>query len=1179
MNRPFIIHRTSLMLISWVCCQLASAATPVAWNAIPNTQADPKTRLVQVPAAQTTVQSEAAVTIPHPEGSVVEFAVQDGAAATDFSLSGGIGESGGPCGFSKSGPGTMRVAGALSLTGYITVYDGVLDLSAAKPSSPLKINVLGDAQLIPPSGGNGVAELFHNGQKLTPGRWGPLGSADAQTTRILQATTTLPDTGVSRQEIWKRMKVGVFSHYAWNGYGMIPGMANADGTNAPSIDAFVAALDVEHFTDQLVEAGMQYLVFTAWHSGTCPLFPSTAMKKWAPNRPSCPQSDLLGKVVDSCRAKGIRILFYCHPYQPVCEPHNDWINDLFAELVERYGSRIDGLWLDENMQNCTQDSVVDYRRLMKTLKERQPDLVLIHNNGGFQTYGSDAGVQEVQWEREEGRVGSIYQIFRQTAPTPESVLITTVIQAATNSLGGGVQWSIDALGAGKDTRGGLHHQDYPIFKKFSELLKPIAASVKDTHPSTSFPPPFQGIVTRKSGLKWGVATRSWDDQREFLHVLVPPQGNQLQLPPPADGKWFANAKLLASGKSVHLSQHSRGLTLTLPAGVSWDPTNTVIVMDVVAPGGVALVNNTSRHVSYSGSGWKYQGQRNLGEFRNDAHVTAADGDSCSFAFDGTEIEWISSLGPDRGKVEVSIDGAPPEVVDLSKGKGAFKRVFVKAGLSHGAHTITLTKRGGALMSVDAFRVSELLNDHDPDVEYPQTTRYEATAAQLTGAWEGRPGCSINGSKFAFAFEGTGVAIHAGAAHGDGDLVVTLDGKPHSTTRVNMSHTGQIVVQIDGLPMGNHAVEGSFTNPSPSGFIASLHGFTVTRPDFWSYQTKRGLGEYRDDAHISERKGGQGIVTFQGSGIEAFTTRESEARTVHYTLESPGSTMWVGLNHYSPVTLPGAAVFRFPNLVPGKHRLTFTNGANPTGVNFSSVRMTFDAFRIFKAEPIGATPLSWGTNGAGGSGTWQVGKERNWHDGSIPAPWLDFGGTEYAARFAGTPGTVTLADEVRVNALCFESDGYTLRGQPLTLTGNRPAVCAAERVTATFECPLRGDEGLVKEGKGWVHLQGENDYSGDTHILAGVLSSGSSGRFGQGNLVISNGGACDLRNQRGAVADSAAIVLCPGGKIALAHGVDEVVARLTIAGQNLPPGRYSATTHPGLLFGDGAITVTPPHTKL
>ena len=41
--------------------------------------------------------------------SICSFTVEDGAAATDLRLAGGMAESGGECGFVKDGPGTMEV--------------------------------------------------------------------------------------------------------------------------------------------------------------------------------------------------------------------------------------------------------------------------------------------------------------------------------------------------------------------------------------------------------------------------------------------------------------------------------------------------------------------------------------------------------------------------------------------------------------------------------------------------------------------------------------------------------------------------------------------------------------------------------------------------------------------------------------------------------------------------------------------------------------------------------------------------------------------------------------------------------------------------------------------------------------------------------------------------------------
>lgn len=616
------------------------------------------------------------VVIPHGMSSVCAFVVENGPAAVDVSLGAGIMEKGGACGFAKEGPGTLRVTGELRLSGVITVYDGILDLSAARPASGLRIHIMGDARLVPPSKGAGSVELYVNQVKLAPGIWGPPGTGENETP-ALTGRLKVADTGPSRREIWKGLKYGIFSHYVWNGYGMTPGTPNPEGKRPTTIDELADSFDVPNYVDQLVEAGSQYVVFTAWHSGTCPLFPSAAMEKWAPGRPDTPKRDLLGDLLDECRKRGIRAFFYCHPYQPVAEPHNDWINDLFAELVDRYGDRLDGLWLDENFQDCTQDKVVDYRRLMRTIKERNPDLVLTHNNGGHQSYGVDEGVQEVQWEFHEGRMASIYQIFNQTAKSAEDMLVTTVIQAAANTFGGGIQWSIDAHGPGGDSRGGLDKSCRPILDGFVKRFQPIAASVVNTRPSTSYPPPFSGVVVKLSGLGWGVATKSADDTREYLHVLKAPAGSSLVLPPPADGKVFTNARLLEGGCAVALAQSHRGITLTLPDGVAWKTPDTVIVMDVIAPGGVGLVNNTSLAVKYRGPSWHYVRAGTSGEFRGDCHRAEADGDSFTFTFEGTEVEWISARGEDRGMVEFSIDGKPEGTVDLSKGKGVFTSVFSK----------------------------------------------------------------------------------------------------------------------------------------------------------------------------------------------------------------------------------------------------------------------------------------------------------------------------------------------------------------------------------------------------------------------------------------------------------------------------------------------------------------------
>ena len=854
------------------------------------------------------------------------------------------------------------------------------------------------------------------------------------------------------------------------------------------------------------------------------------------------------------------------------EPHNDWINDLYAELVDRYGERLDGLWLDENFQDCSQDKIVDYRRLMKTIKERNPDLVLTQNNGGFQAYGVDEGVQEVQWEYREGRMASQYQIFNQTAKSPEDMLITTVIQAAANTLGGGIQWSIDAKGPGKNTRGGLDAQCMPILDGFVKLFKPIAESVKNTHPSSSYPPPFSGVVVKFDNLTWGVATRSHDD----THGIPPcPQatGGQHVVAAAARGReMFANARLLDGGGPVALAQHDRGLTLTLPDGAGWRSPDTVIVMDVLSPGGVGLVNNTSLSVNYRGSSWKHRENHDRAEFRNDAHVATADGDTFSFTFNGTDVEWISGRGPDRGMVELAIDGVSQGTVDLSQGSGSFQSVFSKSGLARGTHTLTGTKRGGALMTVDAFKVSELVNDGETAGTFQETSRYGATAAALTGPWEPRGGTLINGQAFRFTFHGTGVEVFGGSAHGSGDLVITLNGQPHVTAHCHGGQTTRSLAKISGLPFKEHTVEGKFTNPHPAGFISALDGFAVTRPDFWAHRKNRGLGEIGDDAHISEIKGSTGSYAFNGSGVEIFTTRDAESRTAHYTLDGGGGSLWAGLNHYSPVTVAGSVVFRYPNLHPGSYTVGFSNAANNQGVNFSFVRLAIDALRVYKAESSSATPLAWGPDGMGGSGTWDAGNTANWHDGKIAVQWLDNGGIDYAAVFGGTAGTVTLGQGINANRLAFTATGYTLKDGTLTLTGAEPTLGVAGGAAVTLEGVIAGASGLNKAGAGVLTLTGTNTYTGGTRINAGTLAIAASGALGAGDLTVADGAVCQLGNPGGALDDSARVILTGKGKLNIAAGVVEKVAGLGVNGSAQPAGRYSAATHPDIITGDGVLVV-------
>ena len=380
------------------------------------------------------------------------------------------------------------------------------------------------------------------------------------------------------------------------------------------------AFNPQQYADDLEQAGVQYVVWTAWHGNTFPMFPSQTMVKYGwPNRFST--RDTVSDMIDAVKAKGIRVYLYTHPYQPITSPnsrHNDFINELYAELIARYGSRIDGLWLDENQIDNSQDSVVDYKRLMSTIKESNPDMVTMQNGG--QTYTVDMQSPEIIGRWNFGRSEAMYNLVNPGyGPDMDDMLRTTVLQASANFEGGGMHWSIDGV-----ANGGLVETTRAF--ALGRYLAPIRSSVCETTPSNSFPPPYKdGRTVSYSTVDW-VATSSLDETKEFIHVLKAPSGNTLTLPGTADGKVFSSATLMASletgggtqqylGLPMAMIQTPRGFQLTLPAGVSWSTLDTVIQLDVVSKGGAGMVNDTSTAITYTGSSWTYQNHRGAGEYQ------------------------------------------------------------------------------------------------------------------------------------------------------------------------------------------------------------------------------------------------------------------------------------------------------------------------------------------------------------------------------------------------------------------------------------------------------------------------------------------------------------------------------------------------------------------------------------
>ena len=194
---------------------------------------------------------------------------------------------------------------------------------------------------------------------------------------------------------------------------------------------------------------------------------------------------------------------------------------------------------------------------------------------------------------------------------------------------------------------------------------------------------------------------------------------------------------------------------------------------------------------------------------------------------------------------------------------------------------------------------------------------------------------------------------------------------------------------------------------------------------------------------------------------------------------------------------------------------------------------------------------------GGDGVWRLGGgSDNWTDmgGGVNADYMQ----NSFAIFAGAPGVVTIDNSgggVHATGLQFASDGYTITGDALTLTGAQAIIqvgdgsAASAGYTATIDAPLTGLAGLVKTDAGTLVLAGTNSYIGGTAVNGGTLRIAADANLGDvaGGLSFDGG----TLNTTATFASSRAVNL-PGAGIFL-----------TDAGTTL--------TLDGLVSGAGALT--------
>lgn len=394
------------------------------------------------------------------------------------------------------------------------------------------------------------------------------------------------------------MRLGLFVHYlffdAVRSLGGEPIGRRMDGTLIGSLDEQADGLDVENLADAAKTMRAEYVIFTAWHANMNALFPSAVMERWRGGH--CSRRDVVAELAEALRRRGIGLMVYVHPSDGHdfskeeqdhlgwndAPPHarwNDFINEVFEEMVQRYRGRVLGYWVDGGTPPQFDPSA---DRLRETIRRADPQAVVVQNEAftpdRFRRW-ADLGCRE--WIREPLHCETLSTAAMITRSwwashtvamlTPEVALRSTVVQAAVAGIeGGGAAWAAGPYPGGHWEAG---VEDF--FARLGRYVDAVAPALFGTKPSESF------VTSAGPTSFWQVdwaATRSADSATTWLHVLRPPVTRELSLPPTKDGRVFREARLLSNGHSVAVRQDATGVTLTLGAGDGWDRLDTVIEM-------------------------------------------------------------------------------------------------------------------------------------------------------------------------------------------------------------------------------------------------------------------------------------------------------------------------------------------------------------------------------------------------------------------------------------------------------------------------------------------------------------------------------------------------------------------------------------------------------------------------
>ncbi|MGL1890334.1 MAG: discoidin domain-containing protein [Spirochaetaceae bacterium] len=591
---------------------------------------------------------------------------------------------------------------------------------------------------------------------------------------------------------------GIFVHYGFGGsatdeYGCSI-TQYPDGSIPETVDEVADNFDVQGFVDDIVAMSPEYLIFTAWHCWQYPLYPSDVIDDWL-GEPHSSQRDVLQELLDACEAEDLDVYWYIQPseahnFSPeqqaavgyidrstYSETYNDFLNELIAELTNRYKAQVKGFWFDKGLSyGCT-----DTARIGETIRAILPDAVLIANT--FANESADFGAVEVKvpsvtfsrdgyvidnaneetWPAYERSISFVSDSAWFAEPgtiryTSEMMYKYTVLQAGVNEEGGGVAWS---MGPYPTTTVSWNEGILSGMTGLGSMIDEVGESIKSTVPSDSWP---TAEGTTINDLDWGIATRSADGDFEYLHVLKSLSGTTLTINTPDDGRVYTSAVNLRTGNACSFSQTSSQVSITLNSSDSWDSvdsvikltTDGVIIVPPVEPGGNIAEGKTAEQsiTAYSGVAGRAVDGNTDGLWASGS-VTHTDAVSGSWwqvdlgeeysigdiiIWNRTDTQYMSRLSDYTIQI---LDSSETAIWDDDQTEYPNPFTTANAGGITGRY-VKIIQNSANPLSLAEVQVYEEL-DVDPPVEPDENISDGKTTEQSTTAYEGEASRAVDGN--------------------------------------------------------------------------------------------------------------------------------------------------------------------------------------------------------------------------------------------------------------------------------------------------------------------------------------------------------------------------------------------------------------------------------------------------